>query len=126
MQLLILILLLLAGIVGFVLVQVKAHAAWRLLSIAVLLALSCWSCSRFTKMTTYHEVQNHYIRGGLPEFVGDIKTLSLAGRTNEVAHACDRFQKEFNIWYEGDSVSNFWDLVYETSQAANTTNKPQR
>ena len=33
------------------------------------------------------------------------------------------FIREFNIWYEGDSLSNFWDLVAETADAANTTDK---
>jgi len=75
-------------------------------------------------MTTYCEVQDHYMRGGLPEFVGDLERLAVQGRTNDVKKACDRFQSEFNIWYEGNSVSNFWDLVYETSMAASTTNKP--
>jgi len=117
------VLLLAAGAAGFVAVQAKARLLWRLLSTGGALVLCCWSCSRFTKATTYHEVQSHYTRG-LREFVGDLEKMAVAGRTNEVAHASERFQKEFNIWYKGDAVSNFWDLVAETSNAANRTNKP--
>ncbi len=119
------ILLIVIVFAGFIAVQIMARPVWRLCSLTVFVVLCCLSVSRSTKVSTYHEVQDHYVRGGLPDFVADLKKLSIAGRTNEVVHACERFQREFNIWHEGDAVTNFWDLVAETSRAANRTDQPQ-
>jgi hypothetical protein len=40
--------------------------------------------------------------------------MAVEGRTNEVASLCERFDREFNIWYEGCAITNFQNLAYET------------
>jgi len=118
-------LLLIAGIVAFliafILVQLKAAAVWRLITVVVVLVVACRACSDFTRVTTTQSLQSVYVRG-LRQFVGDLRTMTIAGRTDEVAKACERFDKEFNIWYTDEAASNFWNLVVDTSQIAQTTN----
>lgn len=92
-----------------------------MLSTAVVLIVCCKSCSAIARVTATQDMQRAF-QEGIREFVKDIETMAVAGRTNEVVRVCEKFQTNFNMWPEGQSYYNFLDLVGEASTNANSTN----
>jgi hypothetical protein len=41
---------LIAALTGFIFIQIRARPIWRLLSLALVLVVSCWACSFYTHL----------------------------------------------------------------------------
>jgi len=105
---------LIAALVGFIFVQIKARPIWRLSLLAVVIVASCWFCSFYTHLkviTQYGEYQR-----GVHSFVWGVDQLTAQGRTNEVRQACGDFSECF--WTPNDTT-NFDKLVAHTLDLAN-------
>jgi hypothetical protein len=129
MSLLLLLALFIAGLAGFIIVQKKARLVWRLLSIAVVLVLACQSCSRLSTYSAHTQIQENYMRCGLPCFVENLGKLAVAGRTDEVVRACEKFRDAIRLSSDKADVSNFqalvsetFDDVYDLDNSSQTTN----
>src|SRR5664279_870285 len=85
-------LVLAAALAGFVYVQIKARLIWRLLSIAVVLVVSCWYCSWSVHDRIDNLYSEHYGRG-CGEFVEAIDKLTLeaVSYTHLRAHETDSY-----------------------------------
>jgi hypothetical protein len=113
----IVVLVLAAALAGFVYVQIKARLIWRLLSIAVVLVLSCWYCSWSVHDRIDNLYSEHYGRG-CGEFVEAIDKLTLEGRTNDVHQACQKFGPYFYFSTDEQDITNFDRFVGDTFDLA--------
>ena len=107
--------LLLAVLGGFVVIQLKCKSLLRLSSIALLLIISCWACSKFTERWTYIHIQDNYSRR-LYWYVQGLDGLALEGRTNEIHQACSNFMTLSILSSREEEVSNFNSLALETAE----------
>lgn len=110
-------LVLIAGLVGFIIVQIKARPIGRLLSLAVVLVGSCWFCSFSTRNTLDNQYSNTYIRGS-GEFFEAIDQLSIEGRTNDVHQSLQNFSGYFFLSTDERDISNFDRFVADTIELA--------
>ncbi len=108
---------LIAALVGFILVQIKARIIWRLLSITVVLIGSCWFCSFNTRETIEDQYSETYMRGGA-QFIEAIDHLNIEGDTNDVHQSCQKFLDYFFISPDKQDVSNFDKVVGDTCDLA--------
>ena len=108
------VLVLIAVLVGFIFVQIKARPVWRLLSIAVVLTGSCWFCSFYVRETTADLYVENYGRG-CGEFVDAIDQLAIEGRTNDIHQACQKFQEVCFFSTDMHDLTNFNQFVDDTS-----------
>jgi hypothetical protein len=106
-----------AGLVGFILVQIKARPFWRLLSLAVVLAGSCWFSSFSTKNKLESQYSETYVRGG-GEFFDAIDQMSIEGRTNDVHQSLQKFSSYFFLSTDEQDISNFNRFIADTSELA--------
>lgn len=110
-------LVLIAVLVGFIYIQIKARPIWRLLSLALVLVASCWFCSFYTHAKLVVRYGETYSRG-CKDFVQAIDQLTIEGRTNDVHQACQRFSDIFYITDNKRVVTNFDQLVADTCKLA--------
>ncbi len=119
--------LVIAAIVGFIFVQVKARLVWRLLSIAVVLVASCWVSHFVTNAMVRLEFAEAYERGTL-DFVRAIDQMDVDGRTNDVHQSCEKFLQVFDLSTDKRAVSVFNQFVQDTCALAynptNATSEP--
>jgi hypothetical protein len=108
-------LVLLAVLVAFLLVQIKARPIWRLSSLMLVLIGSCWACSFYTHQHVSDKFDDTYIRGSC-EFVSDIDEMTLQNRTNDVHQACQAYLDL--VWTE-DNTTDFDNMLYRTYEMAN-------
>jgi hypothetical protein len=109
-------LVLIAALIGFILVQIRARLVWRLLSLTVVLVGSCWFCSFDTRQTLVNQY-SEYARGSA-EFLDAIDQLSIQGRTNDVHQACQNFPLYIVLLPGKQDVSNFDRFVGDTEELA--------
>jgi len=115
---------LIAALVGFILVQIKARPFWRLLSLTVVLVGSCWFCCFYTHETLDDQYADTYGRG-CSEFVQVIDQLTIEGRTNDVHQSCQKFLDIFILSTDKQFVTNFDRFVADTHELAfEQPNKP--
>jgi len=105
---------LIAALVGFTLVQIKARPIWRLSSLAVVLVGSCWFCSFYTHLKVVTQYLEH--QRDVRSFVWGVDQLTTQGRTNEVHQLCGDFSECF---WTPDDTTNFDRLVAHTLDLAN-------
>jgi hypothetical protein len=110
-------LVLIAGLVGFILVQIKARPIWRLLSLTVVLLGSCWLCSSSTRNRLNNQYSETYVRGSA-EFFEAIDQLNIKGRTNDVHQSLQKFSSYFFLSTDEQAISNFDRVVADTSELA--------
>ena len=110
-------LVLIAGLVGFILVQIKARPIWRLLSLTVVLVGSCWYCSFSTRERLDTQYSDTYVRGS-EGFFDAIDQMSIEGRTNDVHQSLQGFQYYFYLSTDEQHISNFDRFVADTSELA--------
>jgi hypothetical protein len=119
---------LIAGLVGFILVQIKARPIWRLLSLTVVLVGSCWFCSFSTRDSLENQYADIYGRG-CSEFMQTLDLLNMEGRTNDVHQSCQNFPFYFILSTDKQVVSNFDRFVADTDELAsgwtNTAPEPK-
>jgi hypothetical protein len=106
---------LIAALVGFIFVQIKARPIWRLSSLALVLIGSCWACSFYTHLNVATKFLDSYCRGSR-EFVTEIDQMTLQNRTNDVHQACQAYLDAF--WTE-DNTTDFDAMVTHTLDLAN-------
>ena len=105
---------LIAALVGFILVQIKARPIWRLSSLAVVLVGSCWFCSFYTHLKVVTQYLEH--QRDVRSFVWGVDQLTTQGRTNEVRQVC-RDLSEY-VWTENHH-EDFDKVVAHTLDLAN-------
>jgi hypothetical protein len=114
---------------GFVWIQIKCKPVWRLSSIAVLLIISCRSCSELSKVNTYADIGDNYARR-LNFYITGLDGLALEGRTNEIHQACAKYFQHFVFSSREEDISNFNSRALDTYDlstgpaTATTTNAP--
>jgi hypothetical protein len=110
-------LVLIAALVGFILVQIKARPIWRLLSLTVVLVGSCWFCSFSARNRLVNQLSDTYVRGS-GEFFDAIDQLSIEGRTNDVHQSLQKYSDYFFLSTDEQAISNFDRFVADTSELA--------
>jgi hypothetical protein len=108
---------LIAAMVGFILIQIKARPILRLLSIAVVLVGSCWFSSCSTRNRLDNQYSETYVRGS-GEFFEAIDQMSIEGRTNDVHQSLQNFSCYFFLSTDEQDISNFDRFVADTSELA--------
>jgi hypothetical protein len=109
---------LIAALVGFILVQIKARLAWRLLSMAVVLIVCCWLSCFFTHLALQEKYITTYERG-VRDFVQATDQMALQGRTSDVHQSCQKFLDVFFLWTDQRALTNFDQFVQDTCVLAN-------
>lgn len=119
--------LLIAALVGFIFVQIKARPIWRLLSLAVVLVVCCWISAFFTHLNLTEEYAVTYGRG-VRAFVQAIDQMDLAGRRNDVHQSCQKFMDVYFLSTDKRAITNFNQLVQDTcvlaAKQTNATSAP--
>jgi hypothetical protein len=101
--------MLIAALVGFIFVQIKARPIWRLLSIALVLIVGWWVCYNYT-MCRALDGYAEYIRGNAG-FVQAVERLAAQGHTNEVRQVC---QEYLNCYWAPNNLTDFDKVVEHT------------
>lgn len=105
-----------AALVGFIFVQIKARLVWRLLSLALVLAVSCWLCFEYGRWQIFSQCVD--TSQECKEFVYALDQMTIEGRTNDIHQSCQKFLDVFFFTTEPHEVSNFDRLVANTSKLA--------
>lgn len=116
--------LVVAGLLtGFIIVQIKASAVWRLLSIAVLVLVSCAISARISRYDAFADIGENYARR-MYLYNNALDSLALQGRTMDIHQACVRFGNTPLYSLREEDISNFNDLATSTfniSESSATT-----
>ena len=111
------VLVLVAALVGFIFIQLKAHPYWRVTSLALVLLFSCWICFGLGGIYYTQDDANKmadYDRG-THDFVAELDALATQGRTNDVHQLSQRFSDE--IFLGGKSTKERMDKLVEDAYA---------